>query len=510
MDHHPSGGAGRSGRRPVTAGPDQRPDQEALFAPEEVLPLSTATAVTTGPTVPGPAAVPGPARALDLDAVSDYVPALDDGLALDYGPLPDNEAARDYGKALNYDAPAAASLLRTPEPAPAPHLAPAPRPAPSPRPATVSYLAPAPPSAQPQDPGQAAASDPAQDQGPATLSPVPPALPQAPATAHVPAGASVSAAVPAAAHAPPAEDHWAHDLAAAPISPATYWRRRLVALAAGIVVLTVLVWAVSGTLQGTHQATSHGGKPSTGPRAAHGRPGAARGHKGGGRSGRRSASHGGRDGHPARGNAPKALPGSAAGRARAVSATAGRPAPGALSGASDVLTMAGPRQQQGSAASRTPHRALARAPGHQAMARARGPHIPACGRGEVVLSLVSPRYWYQPGRWPLFGVDAVSTASRPCRFNMGSRFATVVVTSGRARIWGSADCVHGTGSQSVVLSRGVPAVRWIYWDRATSSPGCRPPHLPVRQGAYTAIAFDGQLSSQVMVFILGRPGTSLP
>ena len=125
MDHHPSGGAGRSGRRPVTAGPDQRPDQEALFAPEEVLPLSSATAVTTGP------AVPGPARALDLDAVSDYVPALDDGLALDYGPLPDNEAARDYGKALDYDAPAATSLLRTPEPAPAPHLASASRPAPS-------------------------------------------------------------------------------------------------------------------------------------------------------------------------------------------------------------------------------------------------------------------------------------------------------------------------------------------------------------------------------------------
>jgi hypothetical protein len=107
-------------------------------------------------------------------------------------------------------------------------------------------------------------------------------------------------------------------------------------------------------------------------------------------------------------------------------------------------------------------------------------------------------------------VDAVSTAGRPCRFNMGSRFATVVVTSGRARIWGSADCTHGTGSQSVVLNRGVPAVRWIYWDRATSSPGCRPPPLPARPGAYTAVAFDGQLSSQALVFILGRPGNSLP
>ena len=85
-----------------------------------------------------------------------------------------------------------------------------------------------------------------------------------------------------------------------------------------------------------------------------------------------------------------------------------------------------------------------------------------------------------------------------------------MVTSGRTRIWGSADCARGTGSQLVTLSRGVPAVRWIYWDRATSAPGCRSPRQTVSQGAYTAIAFDGQLSSQVMVFMLDRPGTALP
>jgi hypothetical protein len=139
-----------------------------------------------------------------------------------------------------------------------------------------------------------------------------------------------------------------------------------------------------------------------------------------------------------------------------------------------------------------------------------GPRVAACARGDVVLSLASPRIWYQRGRWPLFGVAAVSTGNRPCRLNMGARFATVVVTSGRTRIWGSADCVRGTGSQLVTLSRGTPAVRWIYWDRATSAPGCRPPRRTVPQGAYTAIAFDGQLSSQVMVFMLDRPGTALP
>ena len=439
-------------------------------------------------------AVPGPSPALDLDAVSDYVPAPDDGLALDYGPVPDNEAARDYGKALGYDA--SPGLISAPEhasaSAPALHLTPGPHPAP------VAHLAPAPHPAQAVDPvpapGSAAAPDPPLDPGPPA-----------------PALGMAAPPSPAAAHVPPAEDLWALDLAAAPVSPATYWRRRLVALVVGIAVLTILVWAVSGVLYGTGQATGHGVKPSAGPSAAHGRQGASHGHKGGGRSGGQAVGHSGRSGRAAQGNAPQSLPVSAAGRARTISATAGHPTSGALSGVSDVLTTAGAPQQKGSVASRTPpHRRGARAPDRRTVARATDPRVPACGRGDVVLSLVSPRYWYQAGRWPLFGVDAVSTAGRPCRFNMGSRFATVVVTSGRTRIWGSADCAHGTGSQSVVLSRGVPAVRWIYWGRATSSPGCRSPRLPVRQGAYAAVAFDGQLSSQVMVFILGRPGTSLP
>ena len=191
------------------------------------------------------------------------------------------------------------------------------------------------------------------------------------------------------------------------------------------------------------------------------------------------------------------------------SAGAGRP--GMLSGIVDVLTMPGPRQRDGATARHTPpRRSAARAPVHRAVVPVPGPHVAACARGDVVLSLASPRIWYQRGRWPLFGVDAVSTGNRPCRLNMGARFATVVVTSGRTRIWGSADCVRGTGSQMVTLSRGTPAVRWIYWDRATSAPGCRPPRRTVPQGAYAAIAFDGQLSSQVMVFMLDRPGTARP
>jgi hypothetical protein len=304
------------------------------------------------------------------------------------------------------------------------------------------------------------------------------------------------------------------------VSPATYWRRRAAALVVGIAVLTVLAWALSGILHagGASQGSRHGGRPSA-------RPGTA--HRAGDRQAQHNRRHPGRSGHAARRNSPQSLSGPAAGGADTASrvhqtgrlraagrvdtgASGRRPGPGALSGTSDVLTMSRSRQQHGAAARRAPQPAVARAPGRQATAQVPGPRVAACGRGEVVLSLVSPRQAYQSGRWPLFGVAAVATGDRPCRFDMGSRFATVVVTSGRHRIWGSADCVHGAGSQPMVLRRGVPAVRWIYWDRATSIPGCRHPGRPVGQGAYAAIAFDGQLTSQVLVFLLYSAGTALP
>lgn len=440
-----------------------------MSVPVEASPLSSSPA-TVSPVFPGRAAP------LHLDAVSDYVPAPDEGLALDYGPAPDNEAAQDYGKAIDYDALPAGAAAQ--------------------------------PSTQAQDAAAGQVVTTAQD-GATTAED---------ATTAAPAADPVAG--PGGAASPDAEP-WAAGYEAGWVSPATYWRRRAVALVLGIAVLTVLAWAVSGVLHGSGAGqVGHGKHGPAQPRGAHQHG---------------SSTNSGRTrGHPGRRSSPQSLPAPSraitghahagrqgashvlASRLRAGGARFQHDGPGTLSGVSDVLTAAGSRQRVAAAASRTaPPKSAGRAPHPQGVPRARNPRgtaprVAPCARGDVVLSLLSPRYWYERGRWPLFGVDAVSTGDRPCRFDMGSRAATVVVSTGRTRIWGSADCVRGTGLQPVVLHRGVPAVRWIYWDRATSIPGCRRPGIPVHQGAYTAIAFDGQLSSQVMVFLLGRSGTFLP
>ena len=53
------------------------------------------------------------------------------------------------------------------------------------------------------------------------------------------------------------------------VSSATYWRRRVVVLAAGVAVLGLPVWAVNEAFGGS-QAAGHAGDPGARPRAEHG------------------------------------------------------------------------------------------------------------------------------------------------------------------------------------------------------------------------------------------------
>jgi hypothetical protein len=149
----------------------------------------------------------------------------------------------------------------------------------------------------------------------------------------------------------------------------------------------------------------------------------------------------------------------------------------------------------------SPHRSTAPSP-------AAGTAL-ACRPGAVTLRLSSPQYWDQAGKMPRFTVHAVSSEGQPCRFNMGTRFVSVVIASDR-RVWSSADCVSGGGSNMVVLTRGVPAVLSVSWDRKTSSPGCGGTSYAVAPGEYSVTAVAGQLRSKTVNLVLGAPGASGP
>lgn len=125
-----------------------------------------------------------------------------------------------------------------------------------------------------------------------------------------------------------------------------------------------------------------------------------------------------------------------------------------------------------------------------------------CPSADVVVSLSANSNSYAPGVRPKFTMKVVSTARRRCAFNVGSRYLTLVISSGNVRVWGSADCIHGPGTQVAMLRRGDPVRHKITWDRTLSSPGCRLPRTAARPGAYTATASDAGVHSHTLVFVL--------
>jgi hypothetical protein len=93
---------------------------------------------------------------------------------------------------------------------------------------------------------------------------------------------------------------------------------------------------------------------------------------------------------------------------------------------------------------------------------------------------------------------------------MGTKFVAVVIADNGRRIWSSADCVRGGGSNMIVLTRGVPAMLHLSWDRRTSSLGCSGIRQVVAAGEYEVAAVAGPIRSASQNFVLGAKGVSGP
>jgi hypothetical protein len=240
------------------------------------------------------------------------------------------------------------------------------------------------------------------------------------------------------------------------LPPSVYWRRRALVLVLGIGIFALLVWTVNGVADRGNQASP--------------------------------ASHVTHVGHHQAASGPSAQP----------------------PGSSATPSAAHAQSSPAPAATPTP----SPAPTSTSAAAGAPAGLPAaCRPRQVVLSLVPDQGSYGPREHPRFDVYVVSVGRRDCSFNVGSRYLSVVIKSGGiTRIWSSADCLPGPGSDVIALSTGVPSVLHFSWNRKASLPGCRPSRAAVRPGTYTATvtASRDRLASQGMVFVLNGPGVAVP
>jgi hypothetical protein len=235
--------------------------------------------------------------------------------------------------------------------------------------------------------------------------------------------------------------------------PDTYRRRRAAALVAGLSLLGLLVWAFAGG----------GGKAAVPP------PGSAQTYR------------------PLPAAATRSAPASTPARAGPTTAGAASPGPSGLPSPS-------PTPADQGAGRLTP----GESPG-----AGQDPGGP-CAPGTVVLSVFSSRPRYSAGQDPRFSVYAVSTAALTCTFELGPRTVHLEVMSSGRIIWDSSDCARSDDTWVARLTRGVPAVESITWNRTITLPGCVTLASSARAGTYQAQASTASLASAVLSFTLAR------
>ena len=128
----------------------------------------------------------------------------------------------------------------------------------------------------------------------------------------------------------------------------------------------------------------------------------------------------------------------------------------------------------------------------------------ACAPGTVVLSVFSSRASYSGGQDPRFAVYAVSTAPGTCTFVLGPGTLHLEVMSSGRVIWDSGDCARAADAWTARLSRGIPAVESVTWNRTITLPGCVTLASSARAGTYEAQAWTASVSSAVLSFRLAR------
>jgi hypothetical protein len=256
--------------------------------------------------------------------------------------------------------------------------------------------------------------------------------------------------------------------------PNAYWRRRVITLVIGLGLLGLLAWAFSGAGSGKAPHQSTGLPQSMGgalPAAAYGSPSA-------GFSGAPSPS------------GTAASPSAGASASPESSST-----PTASPSASPTAT---PTHGAKTRNAKTPN-----AKGHsQARAASASGRGGRCAAADVVVSLFVTKDSYRPRELPQFDIDAVSTASGKCAFDLGPRTLRLSVTSRSHVVWASDECLRGAGSKVTELTRGVPAEVSVTWDRAVSASGCGSRHASARPGGYSAVVSNGMVASQQRTFHL--------
>lgn len=248
-----------------------------------------------------------------------------------------------------------------------------------------------------------------------------------------------------------------------PLPPEIYFRRRVLAIGVGVVVLALVVWLISSLGGGEDDPEADAAAATSSLTSAP--PASAE--QAEEKSADGDADDSGRSGEP------------------------GNAAAGA--GGSDTSG------SESSSASSTSGESTSAEP------------VPAgqCPDQSLAIKVGGDKPTYKLGEEPTFTTVVTNIGTAPCERDLGSGLQQVLVYTldGNQRLWSNIDCYPQSEPDVRTLAPGEQAVFSVKWSAKTSAPDClekpEPQRQPIGPGAYTVVAQLGQLRSSPEPFNVG-------
>ncbi|MDQ6875483.1 MAG: hypothetical protein M3042_10545 [Actinomycetota bacterium] len=158
-------------------------------------------------------------------------------------------------------------------------------------------------------------------------------------------------------------------------------------------------------------------------------------------------------------------------------------------------------------ASPSPHRSSpAPAPiagGGKARVAGSAPAILSCADSDLSVTATTDARTYRVGAKPKLTMTVRNTSDRACRRDLGAAARELIITSGTAHTWSSADCQAAIGAADLtLLPAGALRTFSVQWSGQRSLPGCAGARSVATAGTYRLQARLGTLRSATRVFHL--------
>lgn len=268
-----------------------------------------------------------------------------------------------------------------------------------------------------------------------------------------------------------------------PSSPTTYWFRRVLVVVVAVAVLVTIVWYLANRTSRS-SAGQDAGAAAVITSAAPTMTGVLANSTA-----------------PSRSTVPSTSPSPAAPTSASGSSGATAPTPGS--------TASGASSPAGTGASAPPSStAPPPAPSTTAPPPPPPPSYDADGKllcpdASVGLQAQVPAE-VKSGTNVIIGMVVTNTGSQPCRRDVsGAQQVFTVFGADGTRLWSTADCFPGQGTDVRELAPGQTLKYTVKWSGTTSTPGCTGERAPLGAGSYTLIAQIGGLSSPPAAFTVG-------